>query len=884
MKVLIRYTIDTLRRNRHSSITIMAAILLASTLLYALCSYAYNQLMWGIEVTEYEEGSWHSQLGADLTKKDLELVDQNLHVEKTMLKGPLRALKLPAGVTLPYLLLLDADCAYWEEMGEKNAVLEGRTPQKPGEIVVSKTFFDQNPQFKLGDTVTLPMGRRVLGETELGAGVRMEGESFADSGEETVILVGKLDVTTPTAVPGFYSMGYMDRAEILPEDKLVVYLKMKNIRDTYRIMPEIADALGIEKDEHGQYVNGFRYHARLLLYHYVLDPQESFNPFHYSNIMVFALLALLSAAAFVLIIQSAFSLSAKSQARQLGIFRSVGATPGQIRLTLLFQGATLAAVPILISVGLGHLFTFFTFKLYSHISGDSLYFPVTVRFSWSVAAGAVLLSLATVLLSAFLPARRIAGLSPLEAIREPDRSRKMKKKKGFRLFPKTPGICKELASVSYRANKRAFRASIASMTICMVLVLSFFSLLKINDLVSERNRQINYYNINARLQIMEKMNPDLWEEIAEVPGIQEKTYYSVKRVALWVSPEQELAEFSQTGGLASLNPEKFDVVERDGKYRIMVELMGLESDFFDAYCRENGADPAKFHGTERPIALAMSWAPVNPFTNNNVAARDFFPFLKLKEGQTLVLEEKTDDSMDTDFTFLADIGAVVTTPPQIDYSPKDYRVMLCVPMDVYDSVARHFLPEYASSSYRTYLLLKTNKDNDLAVTETVREICEKNLSAEDVTIFSLAEERLNNERSGRAMSAVMNCIGGLLGLIGAANALSSVSGSMRQRRKEFAMLRSVGMDSKAVKKMLMMEGFKMATTPLLLAFPMLAAMWAFLLKTTEISWISFLGALPYGKMCGYIVIITAALWGTYWISSRRIQRDTIMDALRDETV
>lgn len=64
-----------------------------------------------------------------------------------------------------------------------------------------------------------------------------------------------------------------------------------------------------------------------------------------------------------------------------------------------------------------------------------------------------------------------------------------------------------------------------------------------------------------------------------------------------------------------------------------------------------------------------------------------------------------------------------------------------------------------------------------------------------MTIYSMAEDRQNNETGGRAMGAVMNCIGVLLALIGSANALSSVSGSMHQRRKEFAMLRSVGMDS-----------------------------------------------------------------------------------------
>lgn len=134
------------------------------------------------------------------------------------------------------------------------------------------------------------------------------------------------------------------------------------------------------------------------------------------------------------------------------------------------------------------------------------------------------------------------------------------------------------------------------------------------------------------------------------------------------------------------------------------------------------------------------------------------------------------------------------------------------------------------------------------------------------------------------MGAVINCIGALLGFIGISHAFSSVTGSMHQRRKEFAMLRSAGMDSAAVRKLLLIEGLRMAIAPVLLAIPIIAAMWAFLLKTTEISWKPFLLQLPVGKMSSYMLAVTAVMWLAYWISSRWIQKDTIIDAVRDETI
>ena len=63
MKVLFSYTLNTIKENKRTSLSIMAAVLLASTLLCALCTYGYTELGWRIEIEEYESGQWHAELG-----------------------------------------------------------------------------------------------------------------------------------------------------------------------------------------------------------------------------------------------------------------------------------------------------------------------------------------------------------------------------------------------------------------------------------------------------------------------------------------------------------------------------------------------------------------------------------------------------------------------------------------------------------------------------------------------------------------------------------------------------------------------------------------------------------------------------------------------------
>lgn len=75
-------------------------------------------------------------------------------------------------------------------------------------------------------------------------------------------------------------------------------ITMKNIRDTYKVMPPLMEQLGFEKNEYGNYENHFRYHSRLLALGGVFPPMENFSPGYlsnYANLFFYATLVLLAA-------------------------------------------------------------------------------------------------------------------------------------------------------------------------------------------------------------------------------------------------------------------------------------------------------------------------------------------------------------------------------------------------------------------------------------------------------------------------------------------------------------------------------------------------------------------------------------------------------------
>jgi putative ABC transport system permease protein len=253
MKIIIEYSWEHIRRNWRASIAVMVAVLMSSTMLLSMCLLGGSFWKWMVEDTLYAQGDWHGELYQDTPGSQLPYIEGNPLVESIMIKGTWYGARLPKAA-LDYLILRDANQSYWEHMPEKNSIISGRLPMKTGEIAVSKTFFEAYPQFHVGDSLTLPIGDRVWEDSILDIrSIRREGETFRQQSKQSFTIVGALDTTTTSAYPGYSALGYLDETQITPADQLTVYLRFNHMRDTYRLLPGIAEAVGHKKDAYGAY-------------------------------------------------------------------------------------------------------------------------------------------------------------------------------------------------------------------------------------------------------------------------------------------------------------------------------------------------------------------------------------------------------------------------------------------------------------------------------------------------------------------------------------------------------------------------------------------------------------------------------------------------------
>ncbi len=118
---------------------------------------------------------------------------------------------------------------------------------------------------------------------------------------------------------------------------------------------------------------------------------------------------------------NAFSTNLKERKKQIGMLRAVGATRRQI-INIFGREAFIIS---LICVPAGVLISYFGVKLYAKLMGDDFIFMP----DFSVLVLSAFVSVVCVMLAALIPLISAARISPMQAIRNVELSRKMKRKK-----------------------------------------------------------------------------------------------------------------------------------------------------------------------------------------------------------------------------------------------------------------------------------------------------------------------------------------------------------------------------------------------------------------------------------------------------------------------
>lgn len=673
-------------------------------------------------------------------------------------------------------------------------------------------------------------------------------------------ITGEIDEDDLTMIQNFANVeNAAVNEELSEEPEIVVDVYFQNTRTIYRDMPLITEKLGLDAD-------AASYHELLLSRYLIHDPQDAEPPL----LMAFYLVILIiMSLALVLIIHNSFAVTMNARIHQFGIFSSIGATPGQIRTCLMQEAAALCAVPILVGSIIGIALSFGVIQAINLLAADVVgRHEAVFKYHPLIFVITILVSVLTVFISAWLPAKKLSGLTPLEAIRNTGELR-LKKKKHSRILSLLFGVEGELAGNALKAQKKAFRTSTLSLTLSFLgftVMLCFFTLSGISTNHTYFERYQDAWDVMVTVKDTGIENIEQAEEINELQGVKSSIVYQ-KAEAVCFIPETYISEEVNTlGGLGAVAGSSVTVGE--GSYLVKAPIVIMDDAGFKAYCEQIGIT-SEGAGS---VVLNRIWDSVN----SNFRYKEYVPYIK-EEQSTIVLQNAGQGENSVELPVLG----FTQESPVLREEYANYTLVQFIPLSMWKKIAG----QIGNPEADTYIRVLAED----GITLTELNALEKDIVqviGREYTVESenRIQEKVSDENMQKGAMLILGAFCALLAVIGIANVFSNTLGFLRQRKREFAQYMSVGMTPESMRKMFCIEALVIAGRPLLITLPLTVLSVGFMITASYLNPMEFLVKVPIVPIVIFILAIFGFVALAYYIGGKRMMNCSMVDALRNDSV
>lgn len=626
---------------------------------------------------------------------------------------------------------------------------------------------------------------------------------------------------------------------------------------------QIAGVLGVSSEK-------VIYNHELLAMYMIRDPQDTAPRLLFP---LFILITGLASFSLIIVIHNSFAVSMNARIHQFGIFSSIGATPKQIRACLLQEAAALCILPILIGNLLGILISMGIIHMVNSLLGSDVAGRREAVFGYHplVLVATLLLTVVTIWISAWMPARKLSRMTPLEAIKNTGELQ-LKRKKKSPLLTCLFGLEGELAGGALKAQKRALRTASLSLIfsfLAFTIMQSFFALSGISRRETYFERYQGVWDIMVTVKDTDVDSFSEAQKLQEISEIRSVIVYQ-KAMAKRIIAEDEISEDMKSFGGFAVAGDNY-VRKTDGGWLVNVPIVILDDASFLAYCEQIGITP-QLNG-------AVIWNQIRDVTNPDFRHPRYMPYVK-GENAVSILRQSGKEEMTAEVP-------VLSYTEKVPVLREEYATL-----DYYELV--HFIP---ASLWKEIKGQIGGSEEDSYICMLGREnVTSGELDALQGQVDSLIAGNYKTESENRIQEAevndkqihgMMTIFGGfcvLLAMIGIGNVFSNTLGFVRQRKREFARYMSVGMTQGEIKKMFCVEALTIAGRPILITLPLAAITVGYMLKISYVEVGTFLAEAPLIP----IMIFMLAIWGivafAYYLGWRNIRKIDLAEVLRDDTM
>lgn len=895
MKVLNELSIKDLKLNKKRSIVIIIGIILSTALICGVAGLITSFQNTFIDTAKDSQGNYHA-IFYNVPKDELKYIEENRSIEDYYLSEELGYSYLSNGNTSteeeekPLVNIISMNDKFLNNMAIN--IKDGRLPENDGELAISTRINEKfKTNYKVGDTITLNVG-------ELKGTLENQNANYYD--EERIKKTDGAEQTTENEIVNVTSktykiVGIIERPTTTIEpyeaDWFTVITKMQTInkkaniavlyskpndyvKNTESINQMVTAKSGTKGNDFNRvsgldktyksYKYKIKINKELLAYQGASLDDATLKTIYGLGAFIMGIVLVSS----VFVIRNGFAISITERLKQYGMLSSIGATKKQIKKSVYFEGFILGLIGIPLGILSGIFAIYILVNVVNYILKDYVSSGTLLTYGISLPAivVSIIVSVVTIWLSCRNSAKKASKITPIEAIRSSEdvklKAKKIKCPKIITKIFKTGG---EIAYKNLKRSKKKYRTTVISIIVSVVIFIAISSFIQYGFKMS--NTYYTERNYNYVVYAYTTASPEDTEEFAKEQAENLKMLTDISNL-----PD---------AGDVSINKTNTFEMKIDDKHKSELTDYGkdIKGRFYAMDAENNPIDDVYI------IALSKN-------EYENYLKKIGGDYETYKDGVILIdnninMDENGKRIQGSMYTWKK--GDIVTGK----IGDKEYNVKIVARTEerpkgvesMYNSNAFFIVSEefINKTGYETASLYAQSNDAYKLDEEVEQYKKDNNLTNSNLSTF-------NMEKSVKAENAVVLVISiflygfiGVITLIGITNIFNTITTNMNLRKKEFAMLKSIGMTRKEFNRMIRLESVFYGVKSLIIGIPiglvLSYGMYNVFRNSMEMEYV-----LPYKSIAVAVIFVAVVIGIIMRYSMNKINKQNIIETIRNDNI
>lgn len=870
MNLYTSLTLRYLKENKKRTIVTIIGIILSTSLICGIGNIFESFMDYQIRETIADKGAFHATF-YDIKKDDIDTITKSAGIAKSSINDNLGYAKLSnEKMNLVQVKAFDNNAFEGYQINLK----EGKLPTNGNEIVLSESVMPLINK-KIGDSISLNIGNRVDEDGKnIESPILEEKETIVDGSIKDFKIVGVMNKPKDEIGTDIVSgITYLDIKKQPKSDTVNVAITANEPSEIYEIAPAISKNLGLKvastdddsdsmiyNNDKGVAYENLSFNEHLLR----LEGASAYANINKTINMVLIIVITLVVVCTIATVYNAFSISINERKKQFGILNSIGATKSQVMKIVFIEAIVVSVIGIPLGLITGTFAIDLVFKLVKSMFNSSLIAQLNLRVVYNsyVVIGSALIVLLTILISAIFPALNAAKTPPLEAIKNSGGLKlgKVKDSKLVRLLFKTEGV---LAYKNLRRNKKKFRITLFSLIVSIVIFISFSGFVELFMKANEAS--VGKVNYDVRLWKGGILEGDkIIDDLNKVKGVKKISVLKYCGVGFDVKESNINKEYKD------LIDKNFSKNEKNGG--TVYNFIADNSSFQFADDKDinnlkliNGSFDKKTAIKENGIILRNKSYYSEPGKKYDVSLTNY------KVGDTINAYKISRDENGKEVKEPIKLKVLATTE---DLLPGNkMSTYMGVDFITYNDVGSKL--GYDIDSGNIYINSDKSKDtrNDL------KKIGEKY----GYNVYDEVDAALEMEQSIIAIKIFVYGFVLVISLVSITNIVNTISTNINLRKREFAIIKSIGVTQQGFNKMIYLESLLYGA--LALAYGVPIGLLIDVVMNKIMGDVIQLGmVLPWNAVLICVVGVFVITFIASYIPMRKINKENIIENIRQESI